>query len=78
MDNGIARGQTLPGPVAACGHGVLMGLCVGVVVACFRKAHDWCFAKLLAWFNTAPEHWVIIPFWGLTLVLIAADRKSVV
>lgn len=72
MENEIARGRSLPGPVAACGHGILTGLCVGVVVACFRKAHDWCFAKLLAWFGTAPEHWWIVPLWGAALVIVAA------
>lgn len=71
MDNGIAHGQTPPGPVAACWHGVLTGLCVGVVVACFRKAHDWSFARLLAWFDAAPEHWWIVPLWGVALVLAA-------
>ena len=72
MEKDVLPGGKLPGPVAACGHGLVTGLCVGVVVACFRTVHNCSSAKLLHWFGTAGEHWSIIPFWGLVLVLVAA------
>lgn len=59
------------GPMAACWRGIVVGVCTGTVVACFRLAHDKTFARLLDWFAGADSHWAVPFIWGAVLFVLA-------
>ena len=70
MESDLPKWRVLPGLWTALRHGTVIGLSAGLVIACFRTAHDWSVARLLPWLASYHERWWIIPLWACALLCL--------